>query len=79
MGKPEAAAAITKGGVKKVIKKPRSTEGAAEAKAAAKMTKEEWQEWQVEEWKQKFPKPAYMATERPTGETSAYRDQKDRM
>lgn len=56
-------------------RKPRSTAGAAEAKAAAKMTKEEWVELQVG-MLAKWPKPAYMATPRSSVDTvGSYRDE----
>eukprot|EP00747_Dinoflagellata_sp_TGD_P162056 gnl/TRDRNA2_/TRDRNA2_179232_c0_seq1.p1 gnl/TRDRNA2_/TRDRNA2_179232_c0~~gnl/TRDRNA2_/TRDRNA2_179232_c0_seq1.p1 ORF type:complete len:698 (-),score=165.19 gnl/TRDRNA2_/TRDRNA2_179232_c0_seq1:183-2276(-) len=50
------------------------TISAEEAKAMAKMTKEEWQKLQ-EGMDVKYPKPAYMANPRPAGERGAYRDE----
>lgn len=42
------------------LTKPRSTEGREEAKAAAKMTKEQWSKFQTAEYKKAWPKPEYM-------------------
>jgi len=73
MGKSSVAAADAVISPVKV-RKPRSTAGAAEAKAAAKMTTEEWRELQVgmaEAW----PAPAYMSIPMPGRSHTNYRDE----
>jgi len=55
------------------VRKPRSKDGAAEAKAAATMTLEEWRKLQAgmsEQW----PAPGYMATPMPGRSHTNYRD-----
>mmetsp|Transcript_26075 Transcript_26075/g.77929 ORF Transcript_26075/g.77929 Transcript_26075/m.77929 type:complete len:521 (+) Transcript_26075:75-1637(+) len=56
------------------VKKPRSKEGAAEAKAAATMTTEEWKKLQVG-MAALWPAPAYMATPMPGRSATNYRDE----
>uniref|UniRef100_A0A7S1KW40 Uncharacterized protein n=1 Tax=Alexandrium catenella TaxID=2925 RepID=A0A7S1KW40_ALECA len=56
------------------VRKPRSKEGAAEAKAAATMTSEEWKKLQVgmvEAW----PQPGYMAQPMPGRSHTNYRNE----
>jgi len=69
-GKPAAAPAAT--APKK--KKPRSTEGAAEAKAAAKMTSKEWKALQ-KGMPEKWPIPGYMEMPMPGRSHTCYRDE----
>lgn len=74
------AVAVRKENLKqKLGLKVRSTEGREEAKAAAKMTKEQWKKYQTEEYKKKWPKPDYMANYKNSfvrdGGEGAYRDQ----
>lgn len=61
-------------------KMTRSDKGREEAKKAAKMTKDEWMEFQTESFAAKWPKPTYMNEKVPVrhirdGGEGAYRDQ----
>jgi len=74
MGKNAGAAVGKVEEVVKKARKPRSTEGAAEAKAAAKMTKEQWQKHQVG-MGEKWPVPDYMKIDMPGRSHTNYRDE----
>lgn len=56
------------------VRKPRSTAGAAEAKAAATITMEEWKKLQVG-MSELWPQPEYMAVAMPGRSHTAYRDE----
>lgn len=69
-----AAAAAEATAAPPPLRKPRSKTGAAEAKAAAEMTTEEWKKLQVG-MAEKWPAPVYMLTDVPRRGPTAYRDE----